>query len=296
MGKQKIIAGTRASILALAQTEIVIRELFKNYDNYEFKIKKIKTSGDKNLNRSLLDESLKDLFVKEIEHALLQNKIDIAVHSMKDMPAEMPAGLQIGAILKREDPRDVLISKSGKKLLDLPANSVIGTSSIRRKVQVELLNKNFIIKEIRGNIHTRIGKLDKGYDAILLACAGLKRAGMENSITEYFDTNIIVPAPCQGMICVQCRDDDENIKHILKKINDDDTFTILKAEREFAKIFEGGCKVPIGAYAEIHKENITLLGAYFKDGVIYKEKTTGRKDSPEECAQKLAELIRKKMR
>ncbi len=296
MDRKKIIIGTRGSILALSQSKIIINKLKATFPEYKYKIKKIKTSGDINKNISLSDESVKSTFVKEIELELLEGKIDIAVHSMKDMPLDMPEGLCIGAIPKREDFRDVLISRNNIKFENLPENAVIGTSSLRRVKQLELLRNDINIKEIRGNINTRIKKIKKNYDAVILAAAGLKRIGMENLITEYFDIDKILPACCQGTLCVQCREDDKDILNMLQKLNDYENNLIFRAEREYLKILEGGCKTPIAVVGNIEGKKLVLKGIYFHINKAYKGKVEGDKLFPEECAKKLTNIIRNQIR
>lgn len=296
MGKRKkIIVGTRGSILALAQANIVTNKLKEFFPEYSYVLKTIRTSGDLNKKESLLDESLKNMFVKEIELELQEGKIDIAVHSMKDMPVEMPEGLCIGAIPKREDCRDVLISRSNIKFTDLPKGAVIGTSSLRRMKQLELLRGDIKVKEIRGNIETRIKKTKKEYDAVILAAAGLKRIGLDNLITEYFDAHRMIPACGQGALCIQYRKDDEDIRKILQKINDTETSLIITAEREFIRILEGGCKVPIGVNGVIKDKKLLLQGIYFFKDRMFKDKIQGDKLFPEKCASTLAKRIKDKI-
>jgi hydroxymethylbilane synthase len=260
---KKIVIGSRGSILAVKQSEIVIEKLKQNFSEYEFELKIIKTSGDKNLNYSMQKNNIKNMFVKEIEEELLQNKIDLAVHSMKDMPKILPKGLTISSIPDREDTRDVLISKNNIKFDDLPKNAIIGTSSIRRKIQLLSLRDDIIVKEIRGNIHTRIDKMLNGdYDAIVLAYAGVKRANLTDKITQIFSLDEMIPSPCQGAICIEAREDDEFINNILNKINDVKISIGAKCEREFTNYLDGGCKVPVGAYSEINDDKIKLTGFY----------------------------------
>lgn len=292
---KKIIVGTRGSLLAVRQTEIVIEELKKYAPQLEYKIVKIKTTGDMRTDISLREESesVKKMFVKEIEKSLLDMEIDIAVHSMKDIP-EMAEGLIVGAVPKREDARDVFISDKYKSPFEMPKEAVIGTGSIRREVQIKKLLNDIEIKEIRGNIHTRIEKMGKGeYDALILAAAGLKRAGLEEQITYYFDYNEMVPSPAQGAICVQCRENDAEIINLLSKINDAETLAAVTAERHFSKLFNGGCKVPIGAYAEIIGKDMKLTGMYSDGEQIYNGTVTGNAEFPIACAEKLFQEIKK---
>ena len=266
--KKNIIIGTRGSILALAQANLVKNSLEANYPDLTFEIKEIVTSGDKDLksNWENSDASLKSFFTKEIEQELLDGEIDIAVHSMKDMPAVSPKGLICGAIPDREDARDVLISKNGF-LVTLPQGAKIGTSSLRRVMNLKAIRPDFEIKHLRGNIHTRLKKLEtEDYDAIILAAAGLKRTGMADKITEYLSGEAFPPAPAQGVLYIQCRENDEEIKGILKSIHNKDIAKIVEIEREFSKIFDGGCHTPMGCYSQVDEDKIKFIGAYSHDG------------------------------
>ncbi|WP_297404667.1 hydroxymethylbilane synthase, partial [uncultured Cetobacterium sp.] len=201
--KNKIVIGSRGSILALAQSEMIMKKLQSNFPDKEFEIKIIVTSGDKDLvsNWNNSDKSLKSFFTKEIEQELLDGVIDLAVHSMKDMPIVSPEGLICGATPDREDNRDVIVSKNNIKLLDLPQEAIVGTSSLRRTMGLKTLRPDLQIKQLRGNIHTRLRKLDEGgYDAILLAAAGLKRVGLGDRITEELSYDLMMPAPAQGAL------------------------------------------------------------------------------------------------
>lgn len=296
--KKKIVIGSRGSILALAQSEIVKQQLEKNFSEYEFEIKKIVTSGDKDLisNWNNSDKSLKSFFTKEIEIELLNGTIDLAVHSMKDMPSISPEGLVCGAVPDREDQRDVLISKNGKTLMELPKGAIVGTSSLRRTMNIKSLRPDLQIKQLRGNIHTRLNKLKtEDYDAILLAAAGLKRVGLENEITEYLDPKIFLPAPAQGVLHIQCRENDEEIKNILKTIHKEDIEKIIVIEREFSKIFDGGCHTPMGCYSEVNGDKITFYGVYFKDNLGYTASITEKLSEGIRVAQKLADTIKEKI-
>lgn len=293
--QKKLIIGTRASILAVAQAELTKKMLLDSCDNLEVEIKKIITSGDKDqrTNWNKDNKSLKDMFVKEIERALLDGDIHLAVHSMKDMPAVSPVGLTIGAIPMREDNRDIIITNSGVPLEKLPAGSVIGTSSLRRVESIKNLRPDLIIEPIRGNIHTRIEKLkNENFDGIILAYAGLKRVGLKELATEIFDVDKIMPAPAQGALCIQCREDDEFTLKLLDKINHKETVLVIDAEREFSKIFGGGCTTPMGCHATIEGENIKIQGMYSYENKIYKDEVFGNKKSGKELAVKLAEMIR----
>ena len=317
MKSNKIIIGTRGSILALAQAEKVKEMLIEKYDelrgnedffeiegfdkrkSLEIELKVIVTKGDKDLRdfAKIKGTTQKDLFVKEIEKEMLENKIDLAVHSLKDMPQNTPEGLLNVCFPMREDNRDVLVSKSGKKLKELNENSVIGTGSIRREKELLNLRNDVKIKAIRGNIHTRLKKLDDGeYDAIVLAAAGLKRVGLESRITEYFDTDSFMPAPGQGILCIQCRENNNKIRHLLEIINDDEVTMMCEAEREFSKIFDGGCHTPIGCSSVIEGNKLKLKGMFNDNGSRIPKEVEGNKENPKEIAQKLAEEIKKELK
>lgn len=295
--KKNIVIGSRGSILALAQAEYVKKELEEKYKDINFEIKVIVTSGDKDLksNWENSDVSLKSFFTKEIEQELLDEKIDIAVHSMKDMPIESPKGLICGAIPDREDARDVLVSKDGKMFPLLPKGAVIGTSSQRRAMNLKNVRPNLEIKQLRGNIHTRLKKLDEGnYDAIVLAAAGLKRVNLEDRITEYLNGEIFPPAPAQGILYIQCRENDDFIREILSSINNEDVAKIAEIEREFSRIFDGGCHTPMGCFSKISGDEIELTGIVSKDEKVFKEKITAKITGGKKIAEDLANKIKEK--
>lgn len=289
----KILIGSRGSILALAQAKYIKERLSTLYPNKEFEIKVITTSGDKDLmshwNNS--NASLKSFFTKEIERDLLNGDIDLAVHSMKDMPAVSPPNLMCGAIPNREDVRDVIISTSGLKLEDLPSGSVIGTSSLRRAKNIEYIRPDLVIKPLRGNIHTRIDKLNRGeYDAIVLAAAGLIRVGLQSLITEYLDPHKFLPAPAQGALYIQCRENDEKIRKILAPLNDEKVAKVVAVEREFSKIFDGGCHTPMGCYSKVNDDKIDFYGVYYNKNSRYEASGTGKITT--EIAKIVADIIK----
>ncbi|WP_425402502.1 hydroxymethylbilane synthase [Fusobacterium perfoetens] len=281
--KKNFVIGTRGSILALAQTEIVKNILENKYPNYTFEIKKIVTTGDKDLttNWGSGGTSIKSFFTKEIEKELLENTIDFAVHSMKDMPSENPKGLVFSGVPQREDNRDVFISKSGLKLSELPKNPIIGTSSLRRGECIKVLRPDAIIKPLRGNIHTRLRKLEEeNYDGIVLAGAGLIRTGLENRITEFFNIEDVIPAPAQGALCIQYKEENTEVKEILDSISCKTTTEIIKLERQFSKIFDGGCHTPIGCSIKLITDNdcekfIEVIGMYCFNNKVLKKKIRG---------------------
>ncbi len=266
---KKITIGARGSKLSLAYVEKVknlILEKSKDLNDGDFVIKTIKTSGDIHSNIKLSEIGGKNLFCKEIEENLLENNIDIAVHSLKDMESEQNENLMIGAYVKRNDPRDVLICNKIKNFNELSKGAKIGSSSRRRELQLKKINKNVSVLNIRGNIDTRIQKLeDKKLDAIVLASAGVKSLNLENKIGLVFDTNEILPAVGQGIIAVQCRKDDEPIKDTIKKIDDTETSLCAIAERKMLQTIGGDCETAIGGLAEITKNNLILKAQLFSD-------------------------------
>lgn len=276
---RKIIVGSRRSNLALTQTKWVIEQLKQAGVKNEFEIEEIVTKGDRILDVMLSKVGGKGLFVKEIEQALYDKRIDFAVHSMKDMPAELPEGLIVGSIPVREDYRDAFISKDGIKLADLPAGAIVGTSSLRRGTQILAARPDLEIKWIRGNIETRLRKLrEEDYDAIILAASGMKRVGMDPSIiTEYLEPEVCLPAVGQGALGIECREDDTEIREILSLINHDETTETVTAERTFLNLLEGGCQVPIGGHAFYEGEELVFTGLVgTPDGkTILKEKVIG---------------------
>ncbi|WP_077327254.1 hydroxymethylbilane synthase [Virgibacillus siamensis] len=257
---RKIVVGSRKSNLALTQTNWVIEQLKKAGVENEFDVKKIVTKGDKILDVTLSKVGGKGLFVKEIEQAMYDKEIDFAVHSMKDMPSEMPEGLVISTIPLREDHRDAYIAKGNVALKDLPEGAIVGTSSLRRSAQILAARPDVEIKWIRGNIETRLRKLEEeDYDAIILAVSGLKRVGLsEELITEYLEPDVCIPAVGQGALAIECREDDTELHELLNVINDSLTTTTVEAERTFLHLLEGGCQVPIGGYAHMEEDEVVL--------------------------------------
>lgn len=257
----KITIGTRGSDLALIQTEIVKNNLLAIDPTLEINVSIIKTKGDKNMSPIPLDTVGKGWFTKEIEKALLDKTIDLAVHSLKDMPEELPNGLAITAITKREDPRDVLVSRDKHTLADLPSGAIIGTDSSRRRLQVLHLRSDLHVASVRGNVNTRLNKLNEGnYDALVLAAAGLKRLGKDNVITQYFDPTAFIPAPGQGALAIETRKSDSILTAFLSNIIDKPTEIATNAERAFAAATGGGCKLPVGAYAVCNGDTCKLYG------------------------------------
>lgn len=291
---RKIIVGSRRSKLAITQTNWVISQLQKLDHSLEFEVKEIVTKGDVTLDVTLNKVGGKGLFVKEIEQAMINKEIDIAVHSMKDMPAILQKGLIVGCIPPREDHRDVLISKNNVPLKELKKGAIVGTSSLRRSAQLLAVRPDLQIKWIRGNIDTRLKKLETSdYDAIVLAAAGLARMGWTNNIvTEFLDIECCLPAVGQGALAIECRDNDKEILELLSKISSVEATRTVFAERAFLKKMDGGCQVPIAAYAQLNKEEEVFLTALVisPDGkTIYKEQVTG--SNPVEVGERAAAIL-----
>ena len=260
----KLVVGTRGSNLALVQTNWVVEQLKKNNPDIEFEIKIIKTKGDLIKDLPLDKIGDKGLFVKEIEKSLLDKEIDMAVHSMKDMPSYLPEGLKFAHSPRREDPRDALIFREGYKTLeDLPQGAKIGTGSKRRKYQLLKHRPDLEIVPIRGNIETRIKKIEtENLDGVVLAASGLRRAGLEEKIDYYIPTDIMLPAPAQGILALEIREDDKETEKIIDSIKDNITKVQIDAERGFLIGVNGSCHIPMGAYCEVDGEKFTLTGLY----------------------------------
>lgn len=296
----KIRVGTRGSNLALIQTNWAIDRLKEKFPEVEFEVKIIKTKGDKILHLSLDKIGDKGLFVKEIESQLLEGEIDLAVHSMKDMPAEVVEGLKFAAVPKREDPRDVIILREGLNSFDeLPIGATIGTGSKRRKYQLLRKRPDLNIVPIRGNIETRISKIEsENLDGIVLAASGVIRADLEEKITEFLPVDLMIPAPAQGALALEIRENDEDLEKMIDAIRDEISQIQTDAERSYLAGIDGSCHIPMGAYCEVDGEKLTLTGIFGdEDG----EKITvasleGDRNNPKELGSNLAKLILKKHR
>ncbi|WP_018921631.1 hydroxymethylbilane synthase [Salsuginibacillus kocurii] len=286
-----IVIGTRKSNLAMKQTEWVIEQLNALQLPYHFEIKKIVTKGDQILDVTLSKVGGKGLFVKEIEQALENGEIDMAVHSMKDLPSEVAEGFAIGAITNRVDPRDAYIANDHVPFSELPAGAVVGTSSLRRSAQILAARPDLKVQWVRGNIETRLRKLrEEGFDAIILAAAGLERMGWTTEIvTEFLDTTMSLPAVGQGALGIECRENDKDVLEVLSHLHDEDVARRVTAERAFLHEIEGGCQVPIGGYATLLEDGAVSLEAMVgePDGSqILKESGVG--NNPEELGRSLA--------
>ena len=263
MKRDKFIIGTRGSQLAQIYTEKVINS-FKKVSSTQIETKKIVTSGDENQKDRLSNIGGKGLFSKKIEIELINHNIDIAVHALKDMPSIETEGLITNFYLKRNSPNEIFISNDNINFKDLKPNSIIGTSSYRREYQLKSIRSDLNYKLIRGNVDTRIKKLENGdYDAILLSKAGIEALGLTNKITHEFNTEELIPCAGQGIIAIQCRENDQEIIDILEKINDDQSRIIANAERKILKILEGDCDTAVGVYAKIDKELINIKAELF---------------------------------
>ena len=255
------IIGTRGSKLALFQSNLVKELLEKNYPKYNFVLKKIKTKGDILIDKALDRKIDKGFFVNEIQKMLINEEIHIAVHSLKDLPVESNENLLISAILKRANPQDVFISKNKKKLEDFTENEIIGSSSLRRKAQLLKLNPKLNVIDIRGNVDTRIKKMERGeYDGLILAAAGIERLGLDNYITEFISNSDILSAPGQGAIAVEIKKDNIQLKKITSSIEDEFSRVTTSTERSFMKLMGGGCNYPIAALSTVKNDKILIDG------------------------------------
>ena len=255
-----LIVGTRGSALALKQTEEVLARLRATHPSHSFRIVKIRTAGDRN-RRDPLQDMARGVFVKELELALLDRKIDLAVHSLKDMPSETPSGLVIAAVAGREDPRDVLVSRGGEKLDQLPRGARVGTSSPRRAAQLLAARPDLELGNIRGNVPTRLERVARGeFQATVLAAAGLLRLGLEERVTEYLDPTVFIPAPGQGALAIEVRADDTTALEVAAAAADPAATVTAMAERSFEAWLGGGCTVPIAAYAQPVEVGLRMYG------------------------------------
>jgi len=262
--KKKVIIGSRRSKLALIYAERARAEILKNSEIESVEIKGITTTGDTITDVRVSKHGGKGLFCKTIEQELLDKNIDVAVHALKDMPTVETEGLLTNCFLERNNPREVLISSDNKNIKELKLNAIIGTSSFRREFQIKKIKKDLICKLIRGNVDTRIKKLNENlYDAIILSYAGIKSLGLEENISQTFSTSEIIPSAGQGVIALQCRENDQKLIETLKKVNHKTTHNCIRAERNVLKILEGDCETAIGAFAEVKNNKIILEAELF---------------------------------
>ncbi len=259
--KKTIRIGTRGSQLALYQAKKVKATLEVLFPELQVELKIIKTKGDKILDVALSKIGDKGLFTKEIENELIDGSVDIAVHSLKDLPTKLPEGLKLGAVLERGEFRDAFVGRNGKKLADLKAGDVVATSSLRRIAGLLKINSQIVIKDIRGNVNSRLQKMEDGYcDAMIMAAAGLQRLELDSYITEIIDPEIVMPAVSQGAIAIETRLNDPEVDALMEKMNHTPTWNAITAERAFLARLEGGCQVPLGCYSKVEEGLLTLSG------------------------------------
>jgi hydroxymethylbilane synthase len=292
--KKILRIATRQSPLALWQAEHVKHLLKKNRPELQIELLGLTTQGDIHLSTALNKIGGKGLFVKELEQALLDGRADIAVHSMKDVPAELPEGLGIIAMIEREDPRDAFVSNEYADLAGLPHGAVVGTSSLRRACQLSAMRPDLDIQPLRGNVGTRLQRLDEGrFTAIILAAAGLKRLGLQARIRDYLAVDTMIPAPGQGALGVECRIDDKQTLDLLKPLNHVETQLCVTAERAMNQRLEGGCQVPLGAHAILKNSQLILQGMVGKpDGsLVIRESIIGAAEEAKRLGTQLAEKL-----
>lgn len=283
---------TRQSPLALWQAEYVKSQLLKLHPDITVELVKMVTKGDKILDTPLAKVGGKGLFVKELETGMLNGEADIAVHSMKDVPMDFPEGLMLAVICEREDPRDAFVSNTYQFMHDLPQGGVVGTSSLRRQCQLHAWRPDLQIRDLRGNVNTRLSKLDNGdYDALILASAGLIRLGFQERIKHPIDTDVCLPAVGQGAVGIECRVNDERILSLIEPLNHSETSICVTAERAMNHRLEGGCQVPIAGYAQLDNWNLSMRGLVGRpDGTeVIRGEVTGHADQAEQLGIQLAE-------
>lgn len=292
--RSTIKIGTRQSALALWQAEYVAKCLREKYPGLRVELIKMTTKGDRILDAPLSKIGGKGLFTKALETAMLERRTDIAVHSLKDMPAIVPEGLAIACITKRFNPGDAFVSNKYDRFEQLPRGAVIGTSSLRRKAQLLALRPDLTIRDLRGNVNSRLAKLDAGeYDAVILACAGLKRLGFGDRIKEVVSQEDLLPAVGQGALAIEAREGDEEVLDLIKFLNDEDTRTAATLERSFLARVEGGCQVPVGVYAQVKEGGIEAEAVIASlDGAkVYRGKITGSLEEAPALGRQLAESL-----
>jgi len=285
---------TRKSALALWQANFVKAELEAAHPGLQVELVPMSTQGDKILDTPLAKIGGKGLFVKELETAMLEGRADIAVHSMKDVPVDFPEGLMLHTICQREDPRDAFVSNSYQQLGDLPQGAVVGTSSLRRQCQIKAMRPDLQIKDLRGNVNTRLAKLDAGeFDAIILASAGLIRLGFEARIASFLDVGTSLPANGQGAVGIECRTDDLKVQQLLAPLEHRETRICVLAERAMNRKLQGGCQVPIGAFAVLNQNELWLRGLVGQlDGSeILRSEIKGEATQAEQLGTQLAEQL-----
>jgi hydroxymethylbilane synthase len=290
-----LLVGTRDSILARRQTDLALKKILSTCPGCSFEIVAVKTSADKQLNKPLSELGGRGVFVKELEESLLAGSVDFVVHSLKDLPVDLPENLCLAATIERMDPRDVLVAKDGLRLRELQAGSRVATSSRRRAAQLAALRQDLQFVEIRGNIQTRLRKLDEGQcDAMVIAAAGLLRLGLTERICQYFEPSECTPAVGQGALGIECRQDNPPVLQIMQAINDADVWSCTAAEREFLHKLSGGCSVPAGALARLTPEGIIELTACIAslDGrSVFRDSICGARESAAQLGSMMADRL-----
>ena len=290
-----LVVGTRGSLLAVTQTNWVVDQARGHNAHLQVRIERITTLGDREPDAPLPEVGQKGIFTKELEDALLDGRIDLAVHSAKDLPQELPLGLDIICVPPREDPRDALISRGGQPLDDLPVGAVLGTSSLRRQAQLRLLRGDLQFCVLRGNVDTRIRKVQRGdCDGTLLAMAGLRRVGLTEHVAEALDIDRIVPAPAQGILAVEGRADDDRVRKLLQPLQDDDARLALTQERLLVDRLVGGCTTPIGALLQVQADRVTLTAVVASpsgDRAVRARRTGARAEAAEVLQAVLDDLL-----
>jgi hydroxymethylbilane synthase len=286
-----VVIGSRGSKLAMAQAQWVKDHIQFFRSDLDFHINEISTSGDKITDVALAKIGGKGLFTKEIENELLSGVIDIAVHSMKDVPTQLPQGLKIGAVPLREDPCDAIVSRDNRAFAQLAEGAVVGTCSLRRRAQLLAARPDLRVTDLRGNLDTRLRKIEEGeYDAVVLACAGIRRLGRRQVISEVLGLDSMIPAVGQGALCIEIREGDSFIESLLEPLNHIETERAVRAERSFLAELEGGCQVPVGGHARMEEGRLTLYGVVASLGgeKIVQAHDSGDPDDPEELGKRVA--------
>lgn len=294
MTKRHLVIATRESPLAIKQAESIKALLTAHHPALSVELLGMTTEADRMLNVALIDIGGKGLFVKELEEALIDGRADLAVHSMKDVPMSLPTGLCLPVIGRREEPRDAFVSNAYESLAQLPRGAVLGTSSLRRQTQIRAMRPDIELRSLRGNIQTRLNRLDKGdFDAIILAGAGLKRMDLTSRIRSYLSPEQSLPAAGQGALGIECREDDESTKQLIAPLKDTRTWDLVSAERALCRRLGGGCKMPVAAYAQIHHDTLILRGLIAnRDGTrILRAQLAGHPSHAESIGKRVAEEL-----
>lgn len=294
MTKRRLVIATRESKLAMWQAEWVKGQLSKLHPNLSIELLGMTTSGDQQQDVALRKIGGKGLFIKELEEALLDGRADIAVHSMKDVPMDLPPGFALPVICERDDPRDVFVSNKYKSIAELPTSATIGTASLRRQTQLQALRSDLNMQDIRGNIHTRLRKLDDGeYDGLIMASAGLRRMELGNRISAYLSVEECLPAAGQGALGIECLEGADAVKELIMPLNHELTAIAVTAERAVCRRLNGGCQVPIAAFAEVHRDDVHLRALVAgRNGVhIVRSELTGKSEHADSIGTRVADEL-----